>query len=159
MLDVNQVAPDFSLPQLDAEQVHFYDAANTNAVLVFYKHTCGTSRFALPFLQEIHQAYGDSLFFVAIAQDDEEPTRKLRDELKLSIPILLDVNPFPVSSSYGLHTVPSIFLIGPDRKIQWTSYGFVKQDLLNFADILAEKTGRPQIDLFEGIEVPEIKPG
>ena len=159
MLDVNQTAPDFSLPQLNDGDVHLYEEAKGDSILVFYKHTCGTSRFALPFLERIYRTYGDSIFFAAIAQDEADVTKQLKDELEITIPILLDKDPYPVSRAYGLHTVPSIFLIAPDKKIRLATYGFVKQDLLNLADIVAEKTGRPQMDLFESADVPEIKPG
>jgi len=37
--------------------------------------------------------------------------------------------------------------------------GFAKQELLNLADVLAEKSGRPQIDVFGNDDVPEYKPG
>ena len=159
MLDVNQVAPDFTLPQLDHDPVRFYEAAENEAVLVFYKFTCGTSRFTLPFLENIYRAYGSSVFFAAIAQDEAGPTATFRSELGITIPFLLDTNPYPVSKLYGLHTVPSIFLIGKNRKILFSSYGFVKQDILNLADILSEKMGQPQIEPFGSVEVPEMKPG
>jgi peroxiredoxin len=159
MLDVNQTAPDFTLPQLDGGSIHFYDATAGDAVLIFYKFTCGTSRFTLPFLEKIHQAYGTSFFFAAIAQDEAGPTTKFRTELDITMPFLLDTDPYPVSRSYGLHTVPSIFLINKNRKIVLSSYGFVKQEILNLADLIAEKTGQQQIEPFDSVEVPEIKPG
>jgi peroxiredoxin len=151
MLDVNQTAPDF---------LNFYETAGArNTVLIFYKFSCGTSRFTLPFLQKIYGAYGRFVYFTAIAQDNAEQTEKFREELGITIPILLDEAPYPVSRAYGIHTVPSIFLVDPERKIHFSSYGFVKQDILNLADILAEKSGVSQIDIFESADVPEIKPG
>jgi peroxiredoxin len=151
MLDVNQIAPDF---------LNFYQTAgDRNSVLLFYKFSCGTSRFTFPFLQKIYDAYGAFLYFTAIAQDNAEQTANFREELGLTIPILLDEDPYPVSRSYGIHTVPSIFLVDPERRIRFSSYGFVKQDILNLADILAEKSNAEQIDVFGSAEVPDIKPG
>jgi peroxiredoxin len=151
MLDMNQIAPNFS---------NFYETAGArNSVLIFYKFSCGTSRFTFPFLQTIYDAYRDSIYFTAIAQDNAEQTAKFRGELQITIPILLDEAPYPVSRAYGIHTVPSIFLVDSEHKIRFSSYGFVKQDILNLADILAEKSGAEQIDVFESVEVPEIKPG
>lgn len=159
MLDVNQIAPNFTLPGLDDGSIHFYEAAGGDSVIVFYKFTCGTSRFTFPFLQSIYEAYGDAIFFAAISQDNTEQTKQFREDLKITMPFLLDLPPYPVSRQYGLHAVPSIFLIDQNRKIRLVSYGFVKQDILNLADLIADRTGRPQIDPFESIEVPEIKPG
>jgi peroxiredoxin len=151
MLDVNQIAPDF---------LNLYETAGVrNSVLIFYKFSCGTSRFTFPFLQKIYGAYGESVYFTAIAQDNPGQTAKFREELGITIPILLDEDPYPVSRAYGIHTVPSIFLVDPGHKIRFSSYGFVKQDILNLADILAEKSNAEQIDVFGSAEVPEIKPG
>ncbi len=159
MLDVNQIAPDFSLPQLGNGEFRFYESASKNSLLIFYKFSCGTSRFTFPFLQKIYEAYGDTLNFAAIAQDEAEASANFRDDLGITIPILLDMNPYPVSRAFGIHTVPSIFFLDANPKILFTSYGFVKQDILNLADILAEKSVRPQIEVFDSVEVPEIKPG
>lgn len=159
MLEVNQVAPDFTLPVFGGGDSHFYDEATETSVLIFYKFSCGTCRFTFPFLQKIYIAYGDAFYFKAIAQDDEVATAKFREELGITMPSLLDLPPHPVSAAYGLHTVPSIFIVDGFHKITFATHSFVKQDIMNFADILAEKSGRPQIDVFDGAEVPEIKPG
>lgn len=159
MLLQNQQAPDFHLPAFDGGKSGLRDAEGKTAVLVFYKFSCPTCQLALPFLQKIYDAYGDAFYFVLIAQDDHENTAAFREEYKITIPTLLDLPPYPVSSSYELVSVPTIFLIDPDRRIQYSGEGFVKQELLNLADILSEKSGRPQIDLFAGADVPEWKPG
>ncbi|MCI0414691.1 TlpA family protein disulfide reductase [bacterium] len=160
MLDVNQTAPDFTLKMFGNGEMSFYASAGPlNSVLIFYKFSCGTSRFAFPFLQKIYDAYAHSVYFTAIAQDNPGQTAKFREELGITVPILLDEAPYPASRAYGLHTVPSIFLVDPEHKIRFSSYGFVKQDILNLADILSEKSGADQIDVFESAEVPEMKPG
>lgn len=159
MLLENQQAPEFELPAFDGGKSGLRDADGKIAVLVFYKFSCPTCQLALPFLQKIYDAYGDAFYFVLIAQDDREKTAAFREEYKLTIPTLLDLPPYPVSRSYELVSVPSIFLIDPDRRIRYSGEGFVKQELLNLADILAEKSRRPQIDLFAGENVPEWKPG
>jgi peroxiredoxin len=160
MLEVNQTAPDFTLPLFGNGQEHFYEtAAQQNSVLLFYKFSCDTSRFTFPYLQKIYERYSDSFYFRAIAQDNAEPTAQFREELGITMPTLLDVKPYPVSRAYSIHTVPSIFFVNPGRKVRLSSYGFVRQDILNLADLLAEKSGLPQLDVFESAEVPEIKPG
>ena len=159
MLEVNQIAPDFALPAFGGTESRFYNATQDISVLIFYKFSCGTCRFTFPYLQKIYDAYGDKFYFTTIAQDDVEQTANFRKELGITIPALLDLPPHPVSAVYGLHTVPSIFVVDASHKITLATYGFVKQDILNFADILAEKSGRSQIDVFADVEVPEIKPG
>jgi peroxiredoxin len=159
MLQANQKAPDFKLPIFGDGQSHFYDQQGKTAVIVFYKYNCPTCQWTMPFLQKIYDAYGDAFYFVAIAQDDAEKTQGFQRDYGVTMPILLDMSPYKVSSAYGLEIVPSIFLVDPYHKISYSGEGFVKQEILNLADILAEKSGRPQIDVFENVNVPEIKPG
>src|SRR5262249_9763036 len=159
MLQAKQKAPDFELPVFGGGQSHYYDQQGKTAVLVFYKYNCPTCQLAMPFLQRIYNAYGDTFYFVAIAQDNAEKTQEFQRDYGVNLPTLLDMSPYKVSSAYGLETVPSLFLVDPDHKISFSGEGFVKQEILNLADVLAEKSGRAQIDVFQNARVPEIKPG
>lgn len=159
MLGENEIAPDFRLPSLNDGESHYYGSSGKMAVLIFYKFSCPTCQLALPSLQKIYEAYGDAFYFVAIAQDGPEKTVEFRREYGITIPTLMDLEPYPVSRSYGLESVPSIFMTDSDHRIRYSGEGFVKQELLNLAEELAEKAARPQIDLFENVQVPEVKPG
>jgi cytochrome c biogenesis protein CcmG, thiol:disulfide interchange protein DsbE len=160
MLGVSQTAPDLSLQSLENGKTNVFETAKDQySLLIFYKYNCGTCRFSFPFFQRMYDAFGDAMHFRAIAQDDSKTTAQFRKDLRVSIPTLLDLEPYNAGRAFGIHAVPSMFLIDPNRKIAFTSYGFVKQELLNLADILAEKTGRLQIDIFGNADVPEIKPG
>jgi peroxiredoxin len=158
MIPINKKAPDFQSPLLGGGDYRFYDDTRL-AVLAFYKYNCPTCQLTLPYLQRIYNAYGDSFNFVAIAQDDSANTVEFRKTYGITIPTLLDMKPYPVSSEYGLESVPSIFVVNPDRTIRYSGDGFMKQDLLNLADVLAEKSGREQLDVFGNDDVPEMKPG
>lgn len=129
------------------------------ALLIFYKFNCPTCQLTVPYIQRIYEAYGDAFHFLAIAQDGPEKTADFRKEFRITIPTAMDMSPYPVSSAYGLESVPSILLVNPDHTIRYAGDGFVKQDLLNLADVLAEKSSRPQIDVFGNDRVPEMKPG
>lgn len=159
MLQENQIAPDFTLPAFGGGTSCLYDRSGKMALLVFYKFSCPVCQLALPFVQKIYNAYGDAFYFVAIAQDGPEKTQGFLSEYKITMPVLMDMEPYPVSRQYGLETVPTLFLLDPDNRIRYAGEGFVKQDLLNLSDILAEKSGRTQIDIFEHARVPEFKPG
>jgi peroxiredoxin len=159
MLDVNQIAPEFELPNIRGGVQHFYPADSKLSLITFYKFSCPICQLTLPFIQKMYEAYGEAFHFAAIAQDGPDKTNDFVNEYKLTLPVLLDREPYPVSRQYDLQSVPSIFLVDPDRKIRYAGQGFVKQELLNLADVLAEKSNRPQLDLFENADVPEFKPG
>ena len=159
MLRAPQIAPDLTLPLFGGGESHFYDNTGKLAVIIFYKFSCPTCQFAFPFLQQIYDAYGDAFYFVAIAQDGPELTEGFRERFGISIPTLMDLPPYPVSRSYEIVSVPSIFLVESDHRILYSEHGFVKQEFLNLTDLLAEKSGRSQIDIFGDADIPEFKPG
>jgi peroxiredoxin len=159
MLKVNDIAPDFSLPRLANGKEQLYSNDDRLTLLVFYKFSCPTCQLTLPYINKIYEAYGNDVRFFAIAQDNSEKTEQFVEDYRLSLPVILDETPYPVSRQYQLVSVPSIFLINPDHTIRYAGEGFVKQELLNLADVIAEKSGKPQIELFGNEPVPEFKPG
>ena len=159
MFRENQIAPEFSLPAFEGGEGGLAGNDEKTRLLVFYKFSCPTCQLSLPFLQKMYEAYGDKVPIIAIAQDDQEKTASFRNEYGITIPTLLDLPPYPASRKFEIQSVPSLFLIGPNRKILYAGEGFVKQEFLNLADILAQKSNRPQIDLFANAVVPEFKPG
>ncbi len=159
MLQINQIAPDFSLPRIGDGMERLYTTDGRLSLLVFYKFSCPTCQLALPYIQKMYEAYGGDIRFFAIAQDDLEKTEEFVREYGLTMPVLLDEPSYPVSRQYQIVSVPSIFLVNPDRTIRYSGDGFVKQELMNLADVLAQKSGKPQIELFGNESVPEFKPG
>ncbi len=160
MLKTSQIAPDFTLPLLGGSESNYYrDAEGRTSVLIFYKFSCGTSQLALPYLQKIYDAYGDVFFFVGIQQDEPDKSAEFREQFGITMPILMDREPYSTGASYGIATVPSIFLVDPDHAIRHSGEGFAKKEILDLANVLAEKAGRPQIDVFGSAEVPDFKPG
>ncbi|MCI0446646.1 TlpA family protein disulfide reductase [bacterium] len=159
MLNINDIASDFSLPRLANGKERLYSDDGRLTFLVFYKFSCPTCQLALPFINRIYEAYRNDIRFFAIAQDGAEKTQQFVTDYRLTLPVLLDESPYPVSRQYQLVSVPTIFLINPDHTIRYSGEGFVKQELLNLADVVAEKSGKPQIELFGSENVPEFKPG
>ena len=84
-----------------------------------------------PFLERLYQRFsGGSAQFVGVSQDSPEDTAEFCQEYGLSFPMLVDHEDYVASSAYGLHFVPTIFLIQPSGEIQISSEGFCKVDFL-----------------------------
>ena len=155
-------APGISLASASGKKMWLADALKKGPVLaVFFKVSCPTCQFTLPFLERMGEAYGDSKFSIwGISQNDARDTREFADEYGLKFPTLIDEGAFVASNQYGLTNVPSIFLISPDGKIQVSSVGFAKADLENIAAQAARASGKPATPLFKpGEVVPDYKPG
>ena len=65
-----------------------------------------------------------------------------------------------MSRAYALTHVPTLFLVKPDGRLEMTSEGFSKADLLTIQESLAGLSSATPPTLFLPKErVPEFKPG
>ncbi len=161
-LPIGAKAPAISLPSTSGETVTLAEALKKGPVVAaFFKVSCPTCQFTAPFLERLHETYAGPKFTLwGISQDDARDTRDFFKEFDVEFPTLIDSTGYPVSNQYGIISVPSIFLISPDGKIQVTSEGFAKRDLEKIAAEVARATGATAKALFKPSEiVPEIKPG
>ncbi len=146
MLSAGSKAPISSLPDL-AEIL-----SRGPVLLVFYKISCPTCQFTLPFLERIAKVY---VKIVAISQDDAAGTNRFQDRFRVTMPTLLDSEDqgYPASNAFGITHVPSLFLVEPDATISLASEGFVKADL----EAIGTRAGLPVFSAEES--VPAWKAG
>lgn len=161
-LPAGKSAPAFLLKNLSGSQVSLAEALKKGPVLAaFFKVNCPTCQFTFPFLERLHDTYGDSNFTLwGISQNDVADTREFCKEFGIKFPVLVDGHGYPASNEYGLTTVPTLFLISAQGTIQEASVGFVKADLEKLAAEAARANGKPSVPLFKpGEVIPESKPG
>lgn len=155
-------APDFTLPDADGRP-HPLDEllAEGPALLVFFKVTCPTCRLAFPYIEKLHQAYGDHVRFAGVAQDPPaEATAFARENGNAAFAILSEKPPYATSEAYGLTNVPTLFAVAPDRRIAFSAVGFSKQAFRDLSALLADWADRLIVDLFPtGDAAPDLKPG
>lgn len=157
-----QLAPEFTLPDLDGKEHSLTSLLKRGpAVAAFFKISCPVCQFTFPYLQRLHERYGGSnLTILGISQDEVQDTRVFNKEYGISFTTLLDEHPYPVSNTYGLTNVPTVFLIESDRTIRVSCMGFSKSDLERIATELTNRSKMSPAPLFGADEnVPAYKPG
>jgi len=162
MLAAGTQAPSFTLPGIDGQDHSLADALQKGPVLAaFYKISCPVCQFTFPFIERIHQAYGNSKLTIwGISQDDARDTKDFSKEYGVNFLSLTDGGAYAVSNAYGITNVPSLFLISQDGKVRFSSSGFSKKDLESVAADFAAASGRPLAAVFKpGEIVPDSKPG
>jgi peroxiredoxin len=140
-LSVGRAAPDFQLKTLAAESFSLQDAlARGPVVLVFFKVSCPTCQYALPFYERLFQAYKSrNVSLVGVSQNNSEDTAAFAKEFGITFPLLLDDTiTYPVSNTYGLTNVPTTFWIARDGEIEVSSVGWAKPDFENINRRMAE---------------------
>ncbi len=124
-------APAFELKALDGKRFSLNDElARGPVVLAFFKVSCPTCQYALPFFERLHKAYGHKgVTLVGVSQNDAKETAAFNKEFGITFPVLLDdIHSYPASNAYGLTNVPTIFWIAPDGEIEVASVGWLKAD-------------------------------
>lgn len=130
-LGVGKKAPEFELRTLDGKPFSLRDElAREPVVLVFFKVSCPTCQYALPFLERLHKAYGHKdVKLVGISQNDAKDTAAFVKTFGITFPVLLDdTRSYHVSNAYGLTNVPSVFWVAEDGEIEVSSVGWIKTD-------------------------------
>jgi len=144
-------APDFLLRSLDGGSISLTELkASGPVVLAFFKVSCPTCQYTLPFLQRL-RAHN----VVAVSQDSAADTREFLEAFGVTLSTLLDTRGegYPASSAWGLTHVPSIFLVEQDGTIALAEAGFSRADLETIG-------GRFGASVFrEGEKTPAFRPG
>ncbi|HET9886033.1 MAG TPA: TlpA disulfide reductase family protein [bacterium] len=128
------------------------------ALLVFFKTSCPTCRWALPYFEQLHRLAGaEVLSVIGIAEDDEADLAPIAQELRLTFPVALEPAPYATSTAYEVMTVPTLFYIR-DARIELESAGFARGEVLEIARRAAALAGTDPVSSFlDG--VAEFRPG
>ena len=162
-LPVGKAVPDFTLNTLDGKQFSLKDALGRGpVVLVFFKVSCPTCQYALPFYERLFRAYkNQQVTLVGVSQNDAKDTAAFAREFGVHFPILLDdTSRYPVSNAFGLTNVPTIFWIGTDGQIELTSVGWSKPDFDKVNQQLAQAASLVAAPMFQpGEDVRDYRAG
>ena len=162
-LKAGTLAPDFTLPTMDGKKFSLRDAFARGPVLAaFFKVSCPTCQYALPFLERIYKAHGNkNVTIVGVSQNEKKDTASFIKEYGVTFPVLLDdTRAFPASNAYGLTNVPSIFWIAPDGEIEISSVGWDRQEIEGMSRKAAEITGGRVKSIFHpGENVADFRAG
>jgi len=157
MLEAGARAPNLELETLEGGRFELAEQLSRGSVaLVFFKISCPTCQFTLPFLERLYasaQKGGPALF--GVSQDKPEATRDFSQHFGIRFPVILDKaeEKFPASNAYRITNVPSLFLIEADGRIAWALNGFHKQEL----EELGKRFGRSPF--LQDEHLPASRPG
>jgi len=156
-------APGFESKTLDGRPFSLTDGlAHGPVVLVFFKVSCPTCQYALPFYERLYKAYGHhGVTLVGVSQNDAKETAAFNKEFGVTFPVLLDDSrTYPASNAYGLTNVPTIFWIAQDGEIEVSSVGWLKADFEEINRRMAE-TGKiaPAAMFKPGEDVRDFRAG
>jgi hypothetical protein len=129
--------PTHSLPDLDGVQRPLTMSGSEGLALIVIGHRdCATTRLTLPFVDRLYQRRPPGASVVAVLQDDAAAARALMADLGLTMPVLLEPEPYPLAAELQLRAAPTLMLVGTDGLIAKASEGFSRDDLEAYARAL-----------------------
>ena len=164
-IGVGDTAPQLNDTWLDAED-HPHVIAEALArgpvVLGLYKSSCQASKTMFPFLQRLADQYGsEGLQVFGVAQDSANITRSFARRLDLTMPILIEGPEYPLSRAFDIFATPTVYVIGQDRTVAWSTMGFLKPQIEEMSDAVAAVVGVPPKPIISDADadVPMFVPG
>lgn len=131
-------------------------------IAAFFKVDCPTCQYTFPFLERMYKAYPASkLKVIGISQNDAKETVEFAKTFGVTFPIALDdKKSYAASNAYGLVSVPSVFLVAPDGKIQQDFIGWLKEEFEQLNQRVAKTAGvTPAVLFHPGEQVLDFKAG
>lgn len=120
-----QKAPDFTLTDLDGEQVSLSDYEGKVIILNFWATWCGPCRMEIPDFIKLQEKYDEDIIFVGVSLDQGGPkvVEKFVKQNGINYPILYGNG--QVTNAYGgVRGIPTTFVIDQDFKIQRKYVGY-----------------------------------
>ena len=145
MLSGGSSAPSFTLPEVGGGEVTD-PWADGPVVLAFFKTSCPVCRMSAPVVQAIADT---GVRVVAIGEDPPKALAAFAADEGLTLTTLSESEPYPVSSAYGLDTVPSLFLVDEAGLVRDAVVSWDRDEWNRFAvaaggsEVSNEADGRP----------------
>jgi len=123
---VGSEAPDFTLKSLDGKTTYTLSELRGQVVyLDFWASWCGPCRRSFPEVMSLYEEYKEKGFVVLAVSIDRtvEAAAGFMAKQKAPFPAVFDTKG-AVATRYGVSSIPSAILVGPDGKIAHSAIGF-----------------------------------
>jgi peroxiredoxin len=135
MKRVNDNAPDVELKDAQGGPVSLRKSLGGKpAIVALFKVGCPTCQYTFPFLERL---YKSGMKVIGVSQDNAKDTQEFAKHFGVTFPIGIDAPGYGVSKSYGISTVPSMFVVDEDASIRYVAEGWVRTDFEELARIAA----------------------
>jgi len=136
-----QLAPGFSLENLQGERVSLSDLKGQPILINFWATWCPPCRFEMPVIEAAYQKYRDQ-GFVVLAVDVQEPRGLVQSYVKrlgLAFPVVLDRDG-QVAADYRVRAYPTSVFINRKGEIMQIHRGMMTAEMIEryLANILPE---------------------
>ncbi len=164
-IDTGNTAPKLDEPFLDAEgNPHTIEAALKRGpvLLGIYKSSCQASKTIFPILERIYLRHNDrGLTVYGVSQDSPNITRSFARRYGITFPLLVEGDGYPISRRFDIFATPTLYFIRPDGVVVSSIMGFFREQVNEFANLIATELGAPAEPIIaeDETDVPLFVPG
>jgi peroxiredoxin len=164
-VEAGNMAPDLRiiLPDADGTPYNLADALTSGPLLIgIYKSSCAASKAMMPMLERLYERYrSDGLQVFGVAQDSPNITRSFARRTGATYPVLIEADGYPVSVAFDIFATPTVYLIGTNGQIAYTTMGFMRDQINELAEAVANLLGLPPeiIVAIHEDDIPRFVPG
>jgi peroxiredoxin len=118
--DAKIMAPDFTLKDLDGNEVSLTDYRGKIVILNFWAVWCQYCVEEMPDFDELDkelQEAGDAVILAVNVQEPYDTVRSFVDESDISLKVLLDEDGYAANSLYGVRGYPTTFIVNSDGSL------------------------------------------
>lgn len=130
---IGNPAPDFTLKNLEGEEVRLSDLRGKGVFINFWATWCAPCKREMPLMEEQYQLVKDEgieILAVNIAESQLAVSR-FSERLGVTFPILLDSNPDRVvTQRYGVGALPASYFVDKDGKVVGHHVGEMNESIL-----------------------------
>ena len=130
--NVDNLAPDFSLPTLDGETITLSAGRGKPTLINFWASWCPPCRQELPALQAAYETYGDKINFIAVdVKEDQATVSDFAQQLDLTFPIVLDSSGSVSNLDYRVSGLPTTIFLDANGVIVQRHVGPLDEALID----------------------------
>lgn len=143
---IGEMAPGFTLTTLDGgTEISLSDLKGKVVYIDFWASWCGPCRRSLPEVQALAKEYkGRDVQVLGVNLDRKlEAGVKYAADQNLGFPSVFD-DGGQVAQSYGVRSIPSMLIVGPDGEVAYSSVGFDPKALPDIKKVIEDLLGESQ---------------
>src|SRR6056297_1004975 len=121
--EVGMQAPDFTLQNMNNQEVSLSDYRGKKVFLNFWASWCPPCREEMPDMQKLHEEYGNEIAVLAVNIGESKSTvANFMMQNKLNLPVLLDLNK-SIAQNYLVRAIPTTYILDKDGIIIEKTFG------------------------------------
>ncbi len=122
---------DFTLLNLDGEEVSLSDYQGNIVVINFWATWCPPCREEIPDFIQVYDEYRDQgVQFLGVSNEDRDTLASFADEFGINYPVLIDGSVDTIFPEWGIRAIPTTFIVGENGEILSSFEGYMPKEVL-----------------------------